>query len=227
MKKALALTAFKRPQYLQQVLESLRRTGASDYTMFIGVEPVSSEVIKVCRSIDFLPTEITINSKILGVRENPFQTIKRAFDAGYDAVWQLEDDVVLSPDAANLVGAYLEFDRKDDFLCLNLYNSDSKVDDEHNIIASKGFNALSLAVTRTQWENYFVPNYWIHPSGWDWALTEFQKKANVSNLTPAMSRSHHIGREGGTHYRAAQHDEMYIHNKWKKEGKVTEFKFLV
>lgn len=225
MKKALALTAFKRPQYLQQVLESLRRNSVSDYTLFVGVEPVSAEVIKVCKSIDFLPTDITINSKILGVRENPFQTIKRAFDAGSDVVWQLEDDVVLSPDAAGLVESYLAFDRKDDFLCLNLYNPDSKADDENAIVASQGFNALSLAITRQQWERYFIPNYHVDSRGWDWSMTEFQKRANVSNLTPAMSRSHHIGRDGGTHYRAAQHDEMYIHNKWKQSGATVEFRF--
>lgn len=225
MKKAICLTAFKRPDYLRQVLDSLKSNNdISDFTLFIGIEPVSPEVIRLCRSIDFIPTEITINSRILGVKDNPFQTIKRAFDAGFDLVWQMEDDVIISPDAANLVNTYANLDRKEEFLCLNLYNPDS-YDDDNRIYPSKGFNALSLAITKDQWKKFFEPNYHIDHRGWDWSMTGLLERSSLNNLTPALSRSHHIGRDGGTHYRPAQHDKLYVGNKWKQNSDKAEFRF--
>src|SRR3990172_11697810 len=220
----MAITAFKRPEYLTEVLTSLKETSPSDFTLFIGAEPVSADVIKICKSIDFLPTILTINSKVLGVRENPFQTMKRAFDAGFDFVWKLEDDVVLSPDAAALVDAFAKFDRRDEYLCLNLYNP-SSWGDEETVYASKGFNALSLAITRSRWDKFFIPNYHSDKRGWDWSMIGLLQRTHLTNLTPALSRSHHIGRAGGTHYRPDQHDHMYVNNPWKQDKSISEFKF--
>jgi hypothetical protein len=217
MKKAMAITAFKRPAYLCQVLESVKKNDISDYTLFIGVEPVSAEVIKICRDIDFVPTNMVVNPKILGVKENPFATIKRAFDWGADVVWQLEDDVVVSPDATKLIDSYLSLEDKNKYLCLNLYNPDSTGEDGV-VISKMGFNALSFVATKSQWDNYFAPNYHVDKRGWDWSMTAFQTAQNLPNLTPTLSRSYHIGREGGTHYRPAMHDSMYIHNKWNQSG---------
>jgi hypothetical protein len=226
MKIAISLTAFKRPEYLTQVLDSLKVNDISDFTLFIGVEPVSPDVIKICRSVDFINKSVTINHKILGVKDNPFQTMQRAFNSGFDIVWQMEDDVVVSPDAADLVRAYSSYDNKDDYLCLNLYNP-SSWDDQETIYASKGFNALSMAITRAQWDKYFIPNYHTDKRGWDWSMIGLLQRTHLTNLTPALSRSHHIGREGGTHYRADQHDHMYVGNKWKQSSTKNEFVFKV
>lgn len=227
MRKAIALTAFKRPEYLTQVLDSLKSNNTSLFeTMYLGIEPVSTDVMKVCSNIDFIPTVRTINHKILGVRDNPFQTMKRAFDAGFDLVWQLEDDVVLSPDAAELIEAYSKYEHKNNYLCLNLYNP-SSWDEPETVYASKGFNALSMAITKEQWNTHFAPNFYSDQRGWDWSIIGLLQRTHLTNLTPALSRSHHIGRDGGTHYRPAQHDELYIHNPWKQDSLPVEFKFKI
>lgn len=228
MKKALALTAVRRPAYLKQVLDSLRGQDLADYVLYIGIEPISAEVIKICKEIDFVKTNITINKQVLGVKENPFQTIKRAFDDGADLVWQLEDDVVLSPTAASLVNAYYEFKNKDNFLCLNLYNPASQQGaDPGLIVKSKGFNALSLAITRHQWQNWFAPNYHNHKSGWDYSFIELLSKRDLFNLTPALSHSEHIGRDDATstHYRQRLHDPMYLNKPWKSSSEEVVYKF--
>jgi hypothetical protein len=224
MKIAICLTAFKRPEYLSQVLSSLQKNDTSDMTMFVGVEPVSPEVIKICKSIDFIKTNITINPRILGVKDNPFQTMSRAFDAGFDMIWQMEDDVLVSPDAADLVRAYSEYNRRDEHLCLNLYNPSSWNDPE-TVYASKGFNALSLAISKQQWKDHFVTNYHADKRGWDWSMIGLLQRTHLTNLTPALSRSHHIGRDGGTHYRPEHHDHMYVGNKWNQSDARIDFRF--
>ncbi len=225
--RAIALTVYRRPQYLRQVLESLKQnTGLDQYTLFIGAEPVDAQVIKICQDIDFIKTDLKINPKVLGVRDNPFQTMQRAFDSGADLVWQMEDDVVLSPDASRLIDQYYALPQKEKYLCLNLYNPDS-TDDRSSVVPSKRFSALSMAITRKQWDTYFKPNYHKDARGWDWSIDGLLKSTPLNTLLPSLSRSHHIGREGGTHYRPKEHDHLYVDNLWYQGDEQLEFHFNI
>lgn len=213
MNFAMTMTAFRRPDYLDLVLRSLKKNaGLQDYTLNFGIEPGSSEVISMCKHVDFMKTSVVINPVRLGVLKNPYELLKRTFDSGVDGVLYLEDDVVLSPDAVKLATWYLNNPQRNDFLCMNLYNHDSKSEaDPTSCFAGTKFSALGFVITKEQWKAYFEPNWTKDPRGWDFSITNLIQ-TGLRVLQPRVSRSHHIGRERGQHYLASRDDKFYIAN---------------
>lgn len=212
-KYAMTMTACSRPTYLKQVLDSLAKNpGTQNYTLHFGIEPVNSEVAKVCQSVTFMPTSVTINKNRLGVLRNPFELLKRTFESGVEGVLYLEDDVILSQDAVNMATWYFAQESKNDYLCMNLYNHDSSSDaDPSAMFPGDKFSALGMAITKEQWKSHFEPNWTNDRRGWDFSITALIGSGKKV-LQPRVSRSHHIGRQGGTHYYAPMHDKLYIHN---------------
>ena len=210
---AMTMTACSRPGYLKQVLNSLsKNSGTEKYTLYFGVEPVNPEVAKVCQSVTFMKSHVTINPARLGVLRNPFELLKRTFDSGAEGVLYLEDDVVLSKDAVNMASWYFAQETKNNYLCMNLYNHDSAADaDPAAMVGGAKFSALGMALTKEQWKTYFEPNWSNDRRGWDFSITALVESGKKV-LQPRVSRSHHIGRQGGTHYYAPMHDKLYIHN---------------
>lgn len=224
LKLGMTMTACNRPNYLKEVLDSLsKNAGIEKYTLHFGVEPINVDVCIVCNEVSFIKKEVTVNQKVLGVRNNPYETLERAFKKGYDAVLYLEDDVLLTTDTVNLADWYFKYEKANDYLCLNLYNHDSSATgDPKAVIAGDKFSALGIGITRHQWYTHFKPNWYVHPSGWDFCFTDLVNQG-LKVLQPEISRSHHIGRFGGTYYRAHMHDDMYAYNPMYKGTPITDF----
>lgn len=231
--KTMTLTVHKRPEYLAKVLDSLKaNSNLQDYKLFLGIEPGDDTVVDICKSIDFMDVDFHLNVVKLGVRNNPYMTLTRAFNAGSDFNVYLESDVVVSPDMTKLTDWYLKQDHTD-IMSLNLWYSnneqffkESQFEGESDIVKSKNFNALGLAITKTQWEQYLKNTWMLHKSGWDHSFIEKLKNEKLYTLTPKLSRSHHIGRDGGVHYRAQLHDHLYVNNIWNQTDKVFEYKII-
>lgn len=212
-KYAAAMTSFNRPGYMREVLYTLaNNAGLDEYTLHFGLEPVNPDVIATAHAVQFMPTVINVNPKSLGVTNNPYTMLQRVFTTtNVPGVLYLEDDVILAPDAVRLATWYFQHPERNKYLCLNLYNPDSKADaNPEELIGSSGFNALGVAITREQWFRYFQPGWHANPAGWDWSIIDIAK--TVPCLMPKISRSHHIGREGGTYYDASRHDAIYCPN---------------
>lgn len=213
MKLAMAMTACNRPEYLNHVLVSLANNKNLDqYTLNFGVEPGNAEVAAICGSVKWMNSVSVVNPVRFGVRKNPYEMLKRVFDSGADGVLYLEDDVELATDAVALANWYWALPNNNDYLCLNLYNHDSvATNDPDTVIVSDKFSALGIGITKHQWYSWFEPSWWKDPRGWDFCFTELIAKG-LKTLQPKQSRSHHIGRFGGVHYRANMHDHLYVHN---------------
>jgi hypothetical protein len=213
MKLAVTMTAFKRPKYLQTALDSLKKNdGLADYVLNFGVEPGNDEVIQICKSVNFMQSNTVVNPSRLGVRNNPYELLKRTFNSGAEGVLYLEDDIIISSDAVRLATWYLNHPRRNEFLCLNLYNHDSQADaDPAATFAGSKFSALGFALTKEQWATHFEPAWKRDARGWDFSITGLIA-SGLLVLQPRISRSHHIGRDGGTHYRASLHDAIYVVN---------------
>jgi GT2 family glycosyltransferase len=213
---AMTMTACSRPNYLAETLDSLAANQHLDqFTLHFGVEPVSQEVLDICRAVDFMDTHIHVNSERLGVRENPYQLLTRTFAAGYEGVLYLEDDVVLSPDAVDLVLHYAKSPEAEQHRCLCLYNKDSHAENNPAVIETGRsivkFSALGFYAPLPQWEAFFRPTWHASDKGWDFSIGGADVTAHTV-ARPAISRSHHIGRFGGAHYVASNHDKHYITN---------------
>lgn len=226
-KYQMTMTAANRAHYLQHVLVSLaNNANLHEFKLVVGLEPLSSEVEQVCSDIGFMPAEIRKNPSVYGVRKNPYETLKHAFDSGAEFVLYLEDDVELSSDAVDLAMWYFDKSAEqgfaDKYLCLNLYNHESlRNGDSAAVIASEKFSALGMGITKSQWERYFQPLWFTDPRGWDFCFADAISKG-LKVLQPEISRSKHIGRFGGVHYRANMHDHLYVNNQmWN--GKKQEY----
>ena len=84
MHKTISLTVHNRPAYLRQVLASLRDNNSLGYVLNCQLEPGSPECLQICQAVDFMPSVVHLNQKRLGVRENPYQLLRRVFSSGSD-----------------------------------------------------------------------------------------------------------------------------------------------
>lgn len=210
----LAMTAYRRANYLRESLFSLANNDdLTDCQLHFSLEPGDEEVLGTCEFTRFMPTEIHINPHVYGVTGNPYEMLKRMFERGAEHVIYLEDDVLLAPDAIRMAKWFFNLPAEtcDAYLCLTFYNNNSSADADICAIQSgQNFSALGMAITKYQWENYFAPNWHANPAGWDHSIQALT--AERKTLFPAISRSHHIGRHGGTWYNASRHDVIYCTN---------------
>lgn len=209
--KTITLVAYNRLHYLVPMIESLKRNNLDGYTLFIGVEPDNSSVVDYCRTLDFMPTEVTINSTRLGVAWNPFATISRAFDSGSDFNVALEEDIVLAPDAIDLANWFLSL-KSDQYFCLGFLNYKSNPVLANAVEETDFFTPLGYCVTAKIWKNWIKPAWMSDERGWDFSVTSLlARNPSFKTLHPALARSNHIGREGGEHCTTEFHDRTFEH----------------
>lgn len=225
----MTMTACSRPNYLAETLESLSENQHLDeFTLHFGVEPVSQEVLQICSSVRFMDTDVHVNETRLGVRENPYQLLKRTFALGYEGVLYLEDDVILSPDAVDLVLHYANSEEAERHRCLCLHNVDSREDADPAIVETnvdvQKFEPLGFYASSDNWLGFVSPIWHASLSGWDWSLRRAGEDNRIAR--PSISRSHHIGRFGGTHYVAKDHDPVYASNPYHRKNRPNEYVFV-
>ena len=122
MKKTITIAAYRRPEYLKQVLDSLAVAMSHAAKpghilmddVILGIDPCihSSEhhaVRCIANSYDWID-DVIVWPEHLGVNEHPRRLLQYAFnECGSDFNLHLEDDTVLSPDALRLVEWFANF----------------------------------------------------------------------------------------------------------------------
>lgn len=217
MKKTCTITAFNRPHYLQQVLDTIRRNDTSGYTLYCALEPGRPDVVKMCQEIDWMPCVVVENESRLGVRDNPYNILRYVFEeVGSDFNLYLEDDVAISPDAFDLANWYSTLPTDEARLCLNLFRYDSDPARKNAVIPlSRNFNAMGIAIRAAEWRDWFSTYWYYDARGWDWSIHSLLiENPSLTAFCPAWSRSIHIGREGGMHCLPKMHDEMFGSMNW-------------
>jgi hypothetical protein len=223
MMKTITLVAYNRLHYLEQTIECLKKNNLDGYTLFLGVEPEDEAVIAYCRSLDFMPINLTINPETLGVAWNPKATISRAFDAGSQFNVALEDDLLLSPDALDLANWFFGIPNSD-FFSINLcnYRSDSAFPAE--VDETDHFIPLGWAASQTVWRTEIEPSWMCDSRGWDFSLNKIlEDRKDRKLLQPRLARSNHNGRDGGKHCTAEFHDRVF-QNLPISDGSVRNYK---
>jgi hypothetical protein len=225
--KTLTMTICNRPEYLRQTLDALKQNDLSHFDkLYFGIEPGNKEVENICRSVNFIDTHVHVNPKKLGVRNNPYLLLKRVFKHGSKFNLYLEDDMLISPDATKLSLWYEQLENINEYVCLTLFRKDYDTKDYEGITTSSAFSALGFAINNYQWINYFAGNWFIDPRGWDWSIRQYIDRSKKKVITPNMSRSLHIGREGGVHYVPHLHDRVHMNVRWNQEKKQVDYKLV-
>lgn len=204
--KTITVTAWRRPQYLMQIVSDLAKNTCDDWRLYCAIEPGNRQTLQVCQRINFVETVIIQNPKRLGVRDNPFSVLTRAFNDGSDVNIYLEEDITISQDVTSIADWYLENGNTASELCAALHVKSRTPDDPLVLQRQNVFSALGLIMLRDQWKKHIQPNWYSDGRGWDWAIHEYlNSKKKLSTLAPRLSRSTHIGLYGGVHYRHQRH----------------------
>ena len=235
--RTITITSWRRPFYLRQVIESLRQNDTTGYTLYVALEPDGlPETLNVARSAaEFVDTRILVNSKQLGVRENPFNLLTYVFEhEGSQGNVYLEEDTVVAADALRLANWYFEKVDKSNLLSLHLCHYESDSEKVRDLFVGKEFNSLGIVMTRQQWERWYR-TYWhddvitkkVFPDliGWDWAMRAvLALHEGLGTLMPRCVRSNHIGREGGVHCTPEFHDERFASLRMNEDPDVSHYR---
>ncbi len=209
------------------MLASLAVGNLDGWHMFVAVEPGprQAEFTPICAR--YLAPDcytVTINRKKLGVRGNPYQLIDGVFRQGSELNLCLEEDLILAPDAPDLVEWYFT-NRQTHWACLNLiagccgnpgYMSHTAYPDL--LFETNCFTPVGLAMTADIWPRF--RESWVGPDhrvigkysrmieaakgkrflaleGWDWALWgEVLADPKLRVVQPVAARVTHDGPDG-------------------------------
>jgi hypothetical protein len=220
----VSLTAYNRPDYLEQVLESLEVAISYCPEPVFLVSSVDGPASDVqAQILDMLPGDDPGNHKRdhkylstenLGLQKNTLRALDEAWGIadghGEDFLLHLEDDLVLAPDALRMAcwmrDAYRD-DPETGFISLtNVHNDEPE--NWAGAYRSPWFECHLWGTWRPIWDNLMRPDW---PHGWfdHWAaMVNDQKMWGLLQAIPNLSRSKSIG-EFGVHSNSEYH---VLHN---------------
>ena len=212
----ITITGWQRPQLFGQLLASLAANDIEGWDILVQLEPsdiVDDYHAAAAEQLSQVSVSITVNKERLGIRNNPYSLLNRAFDDGADLLLYLEEDLLLARDAAALAQWYSENHRRE-WMCLSLLSggcgSKGFISDRtypEILFEGKSFNSLGFALRRDEWERHFRPA-WLSDMpmrtcegrevhGWDWSVyLHLIMTAGLYTLQPAAARATHTGKYG-------------------------------
>lgn len=211
MKTELVFTAYNRPWYLTEAVESwntVRNLKQWNATFFIEPSIMQDQITDIALSLGTTVTAI-VNPEKQGVLVNPWNALNHAFyinDA--DFVVLAEDDVIVSQDVLEYFEwAANEYATAKGMLCLNAFSQLGGAK-ANQLIRTGNFSPLVWGIWRGHWETY-LRDTWDKDyssgnadgseAGWDWNINRILQNNNMTVLRPLQSRSDHIGEHNGTH----------------------------
>ena len=214
MKRVLFLTAYNRPQYFRQVLDSWKAVrGIEQWDIYVQIEPNSfaeeQEQMVYETFTNHDNVEVVINPQKYGVLHNPWVGFEHLFmERNYDFVVRGEDDLVVSADILEYFNYTSEkFQNNPKVATVVAYSDDNGGPD--GIKLSSGFGPWVWGTWFDRWEGLFGPT-WDHDystyngepgnqAGWDWNInTRIFPQYDLRSVEPTRSRVHNIG-VFGTH----------------------------
>jgi hypothetical protein len=198
---SLALTAYRRPQYLRQSLETIQRSvefarkqdSSLEFVLVSCVEPGNEEVRSIIESTDFVQHKRYYNQSVLGMNQNVKQSFEYAFSAS-NYVVELNDDGLLSEDGLWYATSMLKlFEHDDNVLYISSYHGNLTDTRPNCYFKHYGAYNSGAIMSKNRWEQWFKPN-WIKSSimCYDtWFNNIFPK--DKAAIIPVVCRSRHIG----------------------------------
>jgi hypothetical protein len=209
MRTELVFTAFDRPEYLAQTLDTWNDVrGLASIPASFFIEP--SDLVDSVAELAFTlrtSTTVNINETVQGVLVNPWNALDSAFGNGAEFVILAEDDVVVSQDTLEFFNwASVEY-QTTDVLAVNACSSLGGGRD-NEVYTDAGFNPLVWGTWTDRWYNvlrdtwdkdYSTGNPDGSEAGWDWNINRIIQAGDWRVVRPVNSRSNHIGEFNGTH----------------------------
>ena len=226
-RKIITITAWKRPQYVKQVLGALSRCyNIHDYLLIACIEPIqdnchyNDELVKLFEDINFCD-KIIIKNRDRLASANAYSALTKGFAMG-DYVILLDDDHVLSKDAL-LYFEYCNKEFKNDIHCFGAcaYSREANyLLDNENVkyhIVKLNFFTNGFATWKDRWEELGgMRDTWDFEQvtgGYDFKINLIRN--NRYMIHPVLSRIQNIGKEDGFHNASIDFFNDYVHlNQW-------------
>jgi hypothetical protein len=210
MKYELVFTAYNRPLYLQQSIDSWNQVrGINQWPVTFHIEPseVQNEILDIVFQLNTTVTAV-VNPEKLGVLVNPWNALNSAFEAGADFVVIAEDDIAVSQDTLEFFSwTAEEYSGSKNVLCLNAF-SQFGGPKANEIMQHQKFSPLVWGIWRDRWEEH-LRDTWDKDystgkadgseAGWDWNINRILAQKDMRVIGPLQSRSDHLGEFDGTH----------------------------
>ena len=230
--KTITMIAHDRPAYTAQAIgalaEALVKLDELTFDELIfSIDPGNDEVARVCERASqtlaesgIVECSVYVNasrqsaSPTDAVAENELLALGRAFeDRDSDFNLSLEDDAVLTPDAALLAKWFWECHGgpASEYTLMAMCNhrdfgrgkNPGGIPDDPSYVAEATHISSPFAWCTSRWQWPFIRDHWnkkvVNPSGWDWSLSYAMRLDKRRALHPVLSRCKNIGREGGVH----------------------------
>lgn len=201
---AVAFTAYQRPQYFQETLETWSHVkGVEDVKALVRLEP--SQVQEAMKNLFFeCPFDFRLvieNSKVAGPLRNPWLAFESALQEwSPDFVIVAEDDSVVSPDVLDYFRFAAENYQDKDILTVCAFQNDWLLGPDNRVVRKEWFAPTIWGTWASTWT--WLRDHWdfdYSHRGWDNRIHELLKQEHLQSLFPVASRSNHIGRIGGAH----------------------------
>ena len=236
---AVGIAAWNRPAYLQDCLLSLQSQLGGCPPIFLqvdgggGYEDDIKSVVANCRRLDIT---VTVERENLGINRNTKMAIDRIWSEGYDWAVYLEDDLVLSPDAMDLVYWYVEnaedLGKWYDVGAVGAFCLCRLGGEDHcpgRILFSRAFSGWGFVMSRAQYE--IIEPAWLSgekddpPSMWDRHVGRRIRNLDPHNYNckPALSRITNIG-EVGFHFTPDRHRRTMDGHRWNQSSMTFTFR---
>lgn len=196
MKSAIIFIAYNRPEYFQQVLDSVSKTlYLEKYDLFFNLDSHNSSIIKIAtkflKNINYTLTSntIKINDTPLGCGSNHKDGIDRVFNLGYDQVVCIEEDVLIANDALKYF--YQTYDLN---LITCAFSLKFDLSLQENIFKINWFTPWAWSISKTLWNSLKENIKWDRT--WDMNITDYVKQNNIMCLYSSSTRSENIGKYG-------------------------------
>lgn len=223
--KTITLVAHRRPEYLAEVIESLRANDTRGWSL-VAVQDFDAEaqqwdadVSDLLQCIDFIPhllvRTIAAGSKAFGINRSNRVAYDKAIEFGSTLNLALEDDTPLTPDCLDMVNWFES--RPEQFM--NCFDLTAIREQSARIKTVNTFCPWGWVFKRDGYEKLIAPNWMKNPKGWDITLNELFQRENVPVLQPEVSRMRNIGRVG-QHYDESYYDKVFTNTMWSDGSKL-------
>jgi hypothetical protein len=203
-------TAYNRPHYLRETLESWSRVRGIENTFFeFHVEPGCAEIVAVINeSAISAPVVIHINDEHLGPQANPFHAIHAGFSrfsqpSPNNFVILAEDDFIVSDDIIEYLSwARDKFAADERVIAVSSTQFEEQPGGLSQVMLIPSWTGWVWGTWRDRWENLIAPNWTFNHEygGWDWKMVRYWcGERGYLTAVPALSRSQHIGKLGGSY----------------------------
>lgn len=224
----VVVTAYRRPVYLRQVLDSWSRARGVDRVRFtFHVEPSDRkvQVLDAIKRSGLANVEVVANRERLGVLTNPWSALDQAFQRGAGFAVLAEDDLLVSTDVVEfLEWAAAEFEQDRETLVVSAHSTLGGIP-TGDVVKDQAFAGQVWGTWADRWTSALSPT-WDHDystgvngeqAGWDWNIgLRVIPAAGAAQVRPVVSRSQHIGRLDGAHMVPEQFDQSVVPSWWQQ-----------